>query len=126
MTTINNNILIEHAIEAYNKAICPYSNYSVGAVVLTSNNKIIPGFNIESKAYPTTLCAERVAIFSALAQGHNEFLALAVVTIDGGTPCGGCRQIIHEFAGNIPIIISNIEKKFTITKTENLLPHPFG
>ena len=126
MTTINNNILIEHAIEAYNKAICPYSNYSVGAVVLTSNNKIIPGFNIESKAYPTTLCAERVSIFSALAQGYNEFLALAVVTIDGGTPCGGCRQIIHEFAGNIPIIISNIEKKISITKTENLLPNPFG
>jgi cytidine deaminase len=123
---INNNNLIEHAIKAYSKAICPYSNYAVGAVVLTSNNKIISGFNIESKAYPTTLCAERVAIFSALAQGYNKFYALAVVTIDGGTPCGGCRQIIHEFAGDIPIIISNTEKKFFVTKTEDLLPHPFG
>ena len=123
---MNNNKLIEHAIKAYSKAICPYSNYAVGAVVLTSNNKIISGFNIESKAYPTTLCAERVAIFSALAQGYNKFYALAVVTIDGGTPCGGCRQIIHEFAGDIPIIISNIEKKFFVTKTEDLLPHPFG
>tara|TARA_Y100001970_G_C14235179_1_gene861378 strand:+ start:1990 stop:2364 length:375 start_codon:yes stop_codon:yes gene_type:complete len=118
--------LIKHAIEAYNNAICPYSNYSVGASILTSNNKIISGFNIESKAYPTTLCAERVAIFSALSQGYREFSALAVVTIDGGTPCGGCRQIIHEFAGDIPIIISNIEEKFFKTTTKNLLPHPFG
>ncbi len=123
---INNNNLIEHAIKAYSKAICPYSSYAVGAVVLTSNNKIISGFNIESKAYPTTLCAERVAIFSALAQGYNKFYALAVVTIDGGTPCGGCRQIINEFAVDIPIIISNTEKKFFVTKTEDLLPHPFG
>ena len=123
---MNDEKLVQHAIDAYNKAICPYSNYAVGAVVLTSNNKIISGFNIESKAYPTTLCAERVAIFSALSQGYNEFISLAVVTIDGGTPCGGCRQIIHEFAGNIPIIISNTEKKFFKTMTKDLLPHPFG
>ena len=123
---MNDKNLVEHAIEAYSKAICPYSNYAVGAAVLTSDNKIISGFNIESKAYPTTLCAERVAIFSALSQGYNEFIALAVVTIDGGTPCGGCRQIIHEFAGNIPIIISNTEKKLFKTMTRDLLPHPFG
>ena len=123
---MNDDNLIEHAIKAHKRAICPYSNYAVGAVVLTSNNKIIPGFNIESKAYPTTLCAERVAIFSALSQGYNEFLALAVVTTDGATPCGGCRQIIHEFAGNIPIIISNTEKKFFKVMTKDLLPNPFG
>ena len=118
--------LIQHAIEAYNNAICPYSRYAVGASILTSDNEIISGFNIESKAYPTTLCAERVAVFSALSQGYNKFNALAVVTIDGGTPCGGCRQIIHEFAGDIPIIISNIEKKFFKTMMKDLLPHPFG
>ena len=123
---MNDEKLVQHAIDAYNKAICPYSNYAVGAVVLTSNNKIISGFTIESKAYPTTLCAERVAIFSALSQGYNKFTALAVVTIDGGTPCGGCRQIIHEFAGDIPIIISNTEKEFFKTMTRDLLPHPFG
>ena len=118
--------LIKHAIEAYNNAICPYSNYSVGASILTSNNKIISGFNIESKAYPTTLCAERVAIFSALSQGYREFSSLAVVTIDGGTPCGGCRQIIHEFAGDITIIISDIKKDYFKIMTKDLLPHPFG
>ena len=118
--------LIEEAIKAYKNAICPYSNYPVGAAILTSNNKIIHGFNIESKAYPTTLCAERVAIFSALSQGFNQFIALAVVTTDGATPCGGCRQIIHEFTGNIPIIISDIEKNYNKTTTRELLPNPFG
>ena len=118
--------LIEEAIKSYNNAICPYSNYRVGAALITSENKIIYGFNIESKAYPTTLCAERVAIFSALSQGHSDFSCLAVVTVDGGTPCGGCRQIIHEFAGDIPIIISDINYNSFITSTSELLPHPFG
>tara|TARA_B100000959_G_C14867885_1_gene577077 strand:+ start:514 stop:894 length:381 start_codon:yes stop_codon:yes gene_type:complete len=126
MIILNEDKLIEEAKKAYKKAICPYSNYQVGAAILTSNNKIISGFNIESKAYPTTLCAERVAIFSALSQGYNNFSAMAVVTIDGGTPCGGCRQIIHEFAGDIPIIISNTEKKILKTMTKDLLPYPFG
>tara|TARA_B100001250_G_C19466710_1_gene642687 strand:- start:107 stop:478 length:372 start_codon:yes stop_codon:yes gene_type:complete len=123
---MNDKDLIEHAIKAYENAICPYSNYSVGASILTSDNKIISGFNIESKAYPTTLCAERVAIFSALSQGYNKFSSLAVVTIDGGTPCGGCRQIIHEFAGDITIIISNIKKDYFKIMTKDLLPYPFG
>ena len=123
---INDNILIEKAIEAKDKAICPYSNYPVGAALLTDDDKIIIGFNIESKAYPTTLCAERVTIFSALSLGHKNFKSMAIVTNDGGMPCGACRQIIHEFAGNIPIIISNTEKKFFKTMTKDLLPHPFG
>ena len=123
---MNDENLIEYAIKAYKNAICPYSNYSVGASILTADNKIISGFNIESKAYPTTLCAERVAIFSALAQGYRNFSSLAVVTIDGGTPCGGCRQIIHEFAGDITIIISDIKKDYFKIMTKDLLPHPFG
>ncbi|MAQ43444.1 MAG: cytidine deaminase [Candidatus Marinimicrobia bacterium] len=123
---MNDENLIEHAIKAYKNAICPYSKYSVGASILTTDNKIISGFNIESKAYPTTLCAERVAIFSALSQGYRKFSSLAVVTIDGGTPCGGCRQIIHEFAGDITIIISDIKKDYFKIMTKDLLPHPFG
>ena len=122
----NNEILINEAIKAYKNAICPYSKYQVGAAIQTKSNQIIHGFNIESKAYPTTLCAERVAIFSALSQGYRDFVSLAVVTIDGGTPCGGCRQIIHEFAGDIPILISDINKNFTKTFTSELLPNPFG
>ena len=118
--------LIESAINAQTKAICPYSNYPVGSALLTIEGNIIIGFNIESKAYPTTLCAERVAIFSALSQGFSEFKMLAVSTTDGATPCGSCRQIIYEFAGDIPILISDSDGKYYETNTKELLPKPFG
>ena len=122
---INKIELIEHAVKAQKKAICPYSNYAVGASLLSDNNEIIIGFNIESKAYPTTLCAERVAIFSALSQGFEKFLAMAVVTVDGAAPCGSCRQIIGEYVGDVPIIISDANKNYTETTTFKLLPNPF-
>ena len=119
-------VLIQHAITAKNRAMAPYSNYSVGAAILTETNSVILGCNIESKAYPTTLCAERVAIFSAISQGYNKFMALALITNDGAFPCGSCRQIIHEYLGNIPIYISDegsqeIETHFIA----DLLPHAF-
>jgi len=118
--------LVKRAIEAQDKAICPYSNYPVGAALLTRNNEIIIGFNIESKAYPTTLCAERVAIFSALSQGYNDFIAMAVATVDGGTPCGGCRQIIIEFVADIPILISDSNENYFEINALELLPKPFA
>ena len=118
--------LIKHALTAQNRAAAPYSQYQVGSAILTEDNTVILGCNVESKAYPTTLCAERVAIFSAIAQGHRKFLAMALVTEDGAFPCGSCRQIIHEYAGNIPIYISNGSNEY-ITKTiSELLPNPFG
>jgi len=118
--------LIKNAIVAQKRAVSPYSNYPVGAALLTKNNTIILGCNVESKAYPTTLCAERVAIFSALSQGYKHFSALALITQDGAFPCGSCRQIIHEFSENIPIYIaSNIDDYVTKTISE-LLPFPFG
>lgn len=118
--------LIKQALIARNRAASPYSQYQVGAAILTEDNTVILGCNVESKAYPTTLCAERVAIFSAIAQGHRKFSAMALVTEDGSFPCGSCRQIIHEYAGNIPIYISNGSNEY-ITKTiSELLPYPFG
>ena len=118
--------LIKHALTARKRAAAPYSQYQVGSAILTNDNIVILGCNVESKAYPTTLCAERVAIFSAIAQGHRKFSALALVTEDGAFPCGSCRQIIHEYAGNIPIYISNGSDEY-ITKTiSDLLPNPFG
>ncbi len=122
---INKLKLIKSAINAQKKAICPYSNYYVGASLLTSNGEILIGFNIESKAYPTTLCAERVAIFSALTQGYSKFQALAVVTKDGAAPCGSCRQIIAEYAGDIPILIAKPNEDYIETNTFKLLPQPF-
>ena len=126
MNTIEINLMLKKAIEAQKNAMCPYSNYPVGASLMVEKNIIVKGFNIESKAYPTTICAERVAIFSALSYGYKKFYCMAVVTNDGGTPCGSCRQIIHEFLGDIPIIISNSENSYIETTTKELLPNPFG
>ena len=117
---------MQHASIAQGRAKAKYSHYAVGAALLTENNTIILGCNIESKAYPTTLCAERVAIFSALAQGHEIFNALALVTQDGAYPCGSCRQIIHEYAGNIPLYISNGTNDYVTRTISDLLPYPFG
>ena len=119
-------VLIQHAITAKNRAMAPYSNYSVGAAILTETNSVILGCNVESKAYPTTLCAERVAIFSAISQGYNKFTALALITNDGAFPCGSCRQIIHEYASNIPIYIANKSGNFISKNSSDLLPFPFG
>ena len=118
--------LIKKAIVAQKRAEAPYSDYPVGAALLTTNNSVILGCNIESKAYPTTLCAERVAIFSAISQGYKHFSAMALITHDGAYPCGSCRQIIHEYTDNIPIYIAkNLEDYITQTISD-LLPYPFG
>ena len=118
--------LIKHAVTARKRAAASYSQYQVGSAILTEDNTVILGCNVESKAYPTTLCAERVAIFSAIAQGHRKFSALALVTEDGAFPCGSCRQIIHEYAGNIPIYISNGSNEYITQTISDLLPNPFG
>ena len=117
--------LIQEAFTAQKRAKATYSKYQVGAALLTNDNHLILGCNIESKAYPTTLCAERVAIFSALAQGYQDFKALALVTPDGAFPCGSCRQIIYEYAYNIPIYISNNENDYITCTISELLPYPF-
>jgi len=119
--------LIKHAIEAQNNAQAKYSNFYVGCALLTDNNEVFLGCNIESAAYPSTMCAERVAIYSAIAQGVNKFKAIAVVSNKGAKPCGPCRQIIHEYLGDIPIYVSNGKDKIFETHTiKELLPYPFG
>ena len=118
--------LIKKAISAQKRAVSPYSNYPVGAALLTADGSIILGCNIESKAYPTTLCAERVAIFSAISQGYKHFSAMALITHDGAFPCGSCRQIIHEYTGNIPIYIAKDLEDYVTQTISDLLPYPFG
>ena len=118
--------LIKHALTARKRAAAPYSQYQVGSAILTEDNTVILGCNVESKAYPTTLCAERVAIFSAIAQGYRKFSAMALVTEDGAFPCGSCRQIIYEYGGNIPIYISNGSNEYITQTISDLLPNPFG
>jgi cytidine deaminase len=101
--------LIEEAIQARRLAYVPYSKYPVGAALLTASGKVYRGVNIENAAYPATICAERVAVFKAVSEGEKEFTAIAVVTENGGTPCGSCRQVIAEFGLQTLILVANAQ-----------------
>ena len=120
--------LIEQAVIAQNRARAKYSKFYVGCSLLAENNEIFLVCNIESAAYPSTMCAERVAIYSAISKGIRKFKAIAVVSSESAKPCGPCRQIIYEYLGDIPIYISN-GKNFDVYDTfsiKELLPYPFG
>ena len=123
---MNQSELINHAKKAREHAKAQYSNYQVGAALLAENDEVIYGCNVESKAYPTTMCAERVAIFSAVSQGITKFKSIAVVTKDGAAPCGGCRQVMYEYAGDIPVYISDLDGNDFIVQLSELLPYPFA
>ncbi len=101
--------LIQSALEARKWAYVPYSNYRVGAALLAASGKIYTGVNIENAAYPTTMCAERVAVFKAVSEGEHQFTAIAVVTTNGGFPCGSCRQVLAEFGIDTRVIIADTE-----------------
>ena len=120
--------LIKEAIKAQSRAQAKYSKFYVGTAILTHQNKIIHGCNIESAAYPSTICAERVAIYSAISQGITEFKAIAIVSNIGAKPCGPCRQIIHEYLHDIPIYTSDGKNldSYEEHKISKLLPHAFG
>ena len=117
--------LIKEAHSVRYNSHAPYSKYKVGAAVLTENDTIISGCNVESSSYGLTCCAERVAIYSAIAQGHSKFKALAVITENGGTPCGACRQVIWDLCGDIPIYVSDENGTIEETTSKGLLPDAF-
>jgi cytidine deaminase len=114
------------AIEAREYSYSPYSHYKVGAAMLTKSGKIYTGCNIENAAYTPSVCAERTAIFKAVTEGELEFEAIAVVTINGGAPCGVCRQVMREFAPDITVIIGSIEGDRRVLRLADLLPDSFG
>ena len=119
--------LIQLAVEARERAYAPYSNYFVGAALVTSSGKFFMGCNVESAAYPTGMCAERVAIFKTVSEGERDFVALAVVTSNGGTPCGACRQVMAEFGLDTVVLIAdaqgNLKQEASVSE---LLPGAFG
>jgi cytidine deaminase len=118
--------LVDLAIEARQRAYAPYSNYQVGAALRAKSGRIFTGVNVESAAYPTTMCAERVAIYTAVAQGEREFDAIAVVTSNGGSPCGGCRQVMAEFGLETVVLIADADGRLLEQTTVNaLLPGAF-
>ncbi len=120
------DFLVNLAGEARRRAYAPYSNYLVGAALRTKSGRIFTGVNVENAAYPTTMCAERVAIYTAVAQGEREFDVIAVVTSNGGSPCGGCRQVMAEFGLDTVVLIADENGQVREQTTVNsLLPGAF-
>lgn len=118
--------LVETARLSRNWAYVPYSKYRVGAALLTTSGKIYDGCNVENAAYPTTMCAERVAVFKAVSEGEREFEAIAVVTSNAGSPCGSCRQVLAEFGLDTLVIIADDTGKIVQQVTvRHLLPNAF-
>jgi cytidine deaminase len=109
LTNEERHFLIDLAIAARRRAYAPYSNYPVGAALRTKSGKVFTGVNVENAAYPAGVCAERTAVFTAVAAGEREFEVIAVVTANGGTPCGSCRQVLAEFGLDTLVLIANGE-----------------
>lgn len=119
--------LIQRAIEARKSSYSPYSNYSVGAALITASGKFFSGCNVENASYGLANCAERTAVFKAVSEGERDILAIAVVTKDGGTPCGACRQVLNEFNPKMHVIFADnngrVHGEYTL---DQLLPGAFG
>jgi cytidine deaminase len=119
--------LIATALEARQRAYAPYSGYQVGAALLTASGKIFSGVNVENAAYPTGICAERVAVFKAVSEGERQFTAIAVATANGGMPCGACRQVLSEFGLDTLVLIVNARGELMgEVRVAALLPQAFG
>lgn len=119
--------LIGRALSTRARAYAPYSGYSVGAALLTNSGKIYEGINIENAAYPVTICAERVAVFKAVSEGERDFSAIVVATRDGGSPCGSCRQVMHEFAPHMQVVTVNERGDVVLdVDVSDLLPYGFS
>ena len=119
--------LVAAARAARRRAVAAYSGFKVGAALETADGQVVTGCNIENATYGLTICAERVAMFTALAAGHRRFTRIAVVadTGDPTPPCGACRQILWEFAGDIEVVLANLRRQTGRHRMSELLPLPF-
>jgi cytidine deaminase len=124
--TIDRDELVAAARRARLNAYVPYSHYQVGAALLTNRGTIFTGCNVENAAYPACICAERVAVTKAVSEGERDFVAIAVVTSNGGTPCGVCRQVLNEFSPDMLVIVSDPEQIVSEYVLADLLPDGFG
>jgi cytidine deaminase len=124
---LNDSELIRAARLARRHARAAYSRFKVGAALETADGSVITGCNIENATYGLTICAERVAMFKALSEGHRRFHRIAVVadTRDPTPPCGACRQILWEFGGDLEVILANLRRQTGRFRLSALLPLPF-
>jgi cytidine deaminase len=118
--------LVDYALAARQYAYAPYSNYQVGAALLAADGAVISGCNVENASYGATICAERVALTTAIAQGKRDFLALAVATENAGSPCGICRQVMAELGPGMTVYISDATGRYRTTTVARLLPDAFA
>jgi cytidine deaminase len=119
--------LIAAARAARGHAVAGFSHFQVGAALETADGRIVTGCNVENATYGLTICAERVAMFKALSEGHRAFRRIVVVAdTDAPTPpCGACRQILWEFGGDLDVILANLKRQTTRMRLAELLPLPF-
>lgn len=119
--------LVAAARAAREHAVADFSGFKVGAALETVDGAVITGCNIENASYGLTICAERVAIFKAVSEGHRTFRRIVVVADTGSPtpPCGACRQIIWEFCGDVDVIIANMNTVTALLRMKDLLPLPF-
>jgi len=119
--------LVEAARRARENAVARFSNFKVGAALETTDGVVITGCNVENATYGLTICAERVAMFKALSEGYRTFSRIAIVadTDDPTPPCGACRQILWEFAGDLEIVLANLTQEKGVHRLKDLLPLPF-
>jgi cytidine deaminase len=118
--------LVKIALKVRKLAYAPYSHYPVGAALLGKSGKIFTGVNVENAAYPTSICAERTAVFKAVSEGERNFKAITIVTENGGSPCGSCRQVLAEFGLDLEVILADHSGKVkNETTLKELLPGAF-
>ena len=120
--------LLEAALAARSRAIAPFSKFLVGAALEAEDGTVYVGCNIENASYGLTICAERVAMFKALSDGHRAFVRIAVVadTVEPTPPCGACRQILWEFGPDLDVILANMSEVTGRHRMADLLPHAFN
>lgn len=122
--------LVEAAIRARAQAHAPFSGFAVGAAALDSDLRIHRGCNVENSSYSLTICAERVALFSAIADGAGEITSIAVAGPGHRgrptPPCGACRQVIWDLAGDVTVLLATLDGKVEVWRAADLLPAAFG
>jgi cytidine deaminase len=117
--------LVALATAARTRAYTPYSHYAVGAALLTSSGRVYTGCNVENASYGLTICAERTAAVKAVSEGDRKFVAIAVVTENGGTPCGACRQVLAEFGPEMRVLVADKDGHSRVYRLSDLLPDSF-
>lgn len=126
ITETDRDALIAAATAIRTKAYAPYSNFTVGAAVLGEDGQMYTGVNVENASYGLTICAERTAVGKAVTAGVQRILAVAVSTENGVSPCGACRQVLIEFADDIPVWLVNAAGQVRELTLNQLLPYCFG